>query len=145
MKRDESLFFTCSLIECIGRERRQPRAEIVRLLGPDLERIYSHADVFHCEPILKVADDFIERAGIPLGSYDVLSGVRYAIPDCWDIGEVFERLAEDCAGDLDVLSALRGIYASWITPAILNFNSDLYYQPREYLAACYREGRIIAA
>ena len=93
----------------------------------------------------KVADDFITRNGIPVGDYDVVARARYALPDCWDIGEVFQRLVEDCYGGERTLEGVRAVFRSWLCGAILNFNSDLYYQPREYLAACYREGRIIAA
>ena len=145
MKHNDALFYTCSLVECIGRETKQPRGEVIRFLDHDLVRIYSHADVFHCEPLQKVAYDFIDRAAIPTGTYDVMANSRYAVPDCWDIGEVFERLIEDSYSETDVLTGIRDVFSSWIAGAILNFNSDLYYQPREYLAACYREGRIIAA
>ena len=145
MKRDDALFYTCSLIECIGREVKQPRGEIIRFLGEDLNRIYSHADVFHCEPLRKVAYDFIERKQIPMGCFDVAEKAKYAVPDCWDIGEVFERLIEDCYEKETVLTGIQEVYSSWLTDEILNFNSDLYYQPREYLAACYREGQILAA
>ena len=145
MKRNDALFYTCCLIECIGRETKQPRGEVIRFLGQNLTRIYTHADVFHCEPLQKVAFDFIDRSAIPSGDYDVIQRSRYAIPDCWDIGEVFERLIEDCFPETDVLQGIRDVFSSWIAQAILNFNSDLFYQPREYLAACYREGHIIAA
>ncbi len=145
MKRNDALFFTCSLVECIGREVRQPRSEVIHFLGDDLRRIYTHADVFHCEEIRKVAYDFIQKDHIPTGNYDTGANVKYTIPDCWDIGEVFERLIEDCFKEGDELRGLREVFSSWICTAILNFNSDLYYQPRDYSAACFTEGHIIAA
>ena len=145
VKQNDALFYTCSLIECIGRETKQPRGDIVRLLGRDLDRIYSHADVFHCEMLLKVAYDFIDRLAIPSGLYDVVAMCRYKVPDCWEIGSVFERLIEDCYKEEDALKGVREVFGSWLAEKILHFNSDLYYQPREYLAACYKEGQIIAA
>lgn len=49
------LFYTCSLIEFIGRQQRQERSFVVRQIGKDtLTRIYKYADVFHCELIGKV-------------------------------------------------------------------------------------------
>ena len=33
------------------------------------------------------------------------------------------------------------VYTSWIDAAISNYNSDFYYQSRDYIATCYREGR----
>lgn len=145
MKQNDALFYTCCLVEQMGREVLQPRSQIVEALGTDLERIYSHADVFHCEPLLKVAWDFIDRDGIPQGSYDVEALARYRVPDAWEIGEVFARLIEDCYPEEDLPRGIREVFHSWICPAILNFNSDLYYQPRDYIAACYREGKILAA
>lgn len=144
MKNDNRLFFTCSLIEYLGRQTKNRRRDLMAYLQTDVGRIYRHADVFHCEPIEKVADDFITRCGIPVGTYDIAEGVRYEIPDYWDIGEVFERLIEDVSGEEISSGDIIDVFSSWLAEKILNFNSDLYYQPREYLAACYREGKIIA-
>ena len=143
MKYDDNLFYTCSLIEYMGRITKNHRKDLIAYLGTDIRRIYSHADVFHCEPIEKVADDFIERNQIPIGVFDNESSSRYSIPDYWDIGEVFERLVEDVAGEKDKVETIIAVFSSWLAEKILNFNSDLYYQSREYLAACYREGKIL--
>ena len=35
------------------------------------------------------------------------------------------------------------VFSSWMADKILDFNSDLYYQPREYLAECYKAGEIL--
>ena len=75
----------------------------------------------------------------------MLSRCKYEIPDYWDIGEVFERLIEDNYEEKDVLLGIKEVYGLWITDKILNFNSDLYYQSREYLAICYQEGRLLTA
>ena len=143
MKNDSNLFFTCSLIEYMGRFTKNRRRDLINYLKPDIKRIYSHADVFHCEPIEKVADDFIMRREIPTGDYDVARSARYEVPDYWDIGEVFERLIEDVSGDEILPETIAEVFSSWLAEKILNFNSDLYYQPREYLAACYRAGEIL--
>ena len=96
MKNNSALFYTCSLIEFIGRAQKQKRSAVVELLGRDtILRIYQFADVFHCEPIEKTADDFITLRQIPLGSFDNVADCRYAVPDYWTIGEVYERLIED--------------------------------------------------
>lgn len=146
MKRNNSaLFFTCSLIEFIGRKTRNKRQDVLDHLGnEDVARIYRYADVFHCEPIEKVADDFIQKGHIPFGTFDNIADCRYTVPDYWDIGEVFERLIEDTGEDSDVIECIFSVYHSWITDHILNFNSDLFYQSRDYIAACYRAGRILA-
>ena len=144
-KNNNALFFTCSLIEFIARKTKNRRCDVVNYLGKDLKQIYSYADIFHCEPIEKVADDFIVRNKILQGNYDIISVCKYTIPDYWDIGEVFERLVEDSYEEKDVLLGIKEVYESWITDKILNFNSDLYYQSREYLATCYKEGKVLTA
>lgn len=148
MKNNSALFYTCSLIEFIGRMQKQPRSAVVDFLGKDtLLRIYRFADVFHCEPIEKTADDFITLRQIPQGSFDNVAACRYTVPDYWTIGEVYERLIEDVVqgdDDLAVVDKLVEVYTAWIDAAISNYNSDFYYQSRDYIAECYREGKICA-
>ena len=145
MKNNDALFYTCSLIEYIGRITKNSRRDVIEYIKPDIKRIYSHADVFHCEPIAKVADDFITRNNIPTGSYDNIAKSKYAVPDYWDIGEVFSRLIEDTYDDGEEVQGIIDIHSSWLAERIQNYNSDLYSQPRGYLAECYREGQIIPA
>lgn len=144
-KNNNALFFTCSLIEYISRKTYNKRSDVVKSLSDDVKRIYKYADVFHCETIEKVADDFIQRNNIKNGTYDNISTCKYLVPDYWDIGEVFARLIEDCYEEQEVFSGIRLVYSSWIADKILNFNSDMYYQSREYIAACYKEGTLITA
>ena len=60
MKNDNALFYTCSLIEFIGRRQKQKRAYIVNTLVKSVvKRIYTHSDVLHCEVIDSVAEEFI--------------------------------------------------------------------------------------
>lgn len=68
-KNNSALFFTCSLVEFIGRETKNKRQDILNYLGKEeVSRIFKYADVFHCEPIEKVAEDFIERNSIVQGN-----------------------------------------------------------------------------
>ena len=142
-KNNGSLFYTCSLVEFISRQTKNHRNDVINYLDEDLERIYNYEDVFHCEPIEKVADDFIRRNQIPTGEFDNVSSCKYDVPYYWEIGEVFERLIEDNYEENEVFDGIREVYASWLAEKILNFNSDLYYQSREYIAECYKQGEII--
>lgn len=146
MKNNSALFYTCSLIEFIGRQQKQKRSELVQMMGKKtVERIYRYADVFHCESIEKTADDFIENLNIPEGDFDNVAKCRYTVPDYWTIGEVYERLIEDIAEDDEehIIDRLMEVYTSWIDAVISNYNTDFYYQSREYICECYREGTII--
>lgn len=146
MSENNDLFYVCSLVEYIGRERKLRRSEVVAGLGEEtLRRIYRHADVFHCEPIAKVAADFIALRSLPEGNFDNVAACRYAVPSYWDIGAVHARLIEDVADGADPVTKLVEVYSSWMSDALSRFNSDLFYQPRAYLAECYRAGTILAA
>jgi len=142
-KNNNSLFYTCGLIEFISRQTKNNRKEVVEYLGEDLKRIYNYQDVFHCEPIEKVADDFIIRNNIPVGEFDNISECRYNVLDYWEIGEVFERLIEDNYAEEEVFKGIIEVYSSWLAEKILNFNSDLYYQSKQYRDECYKSGEII--
>jgi len=143
MKNDSDLFYTCSLIEYIGRKCKLQRKQVTEYLGRKyLKRIYKYAGTLHCEPIEKVADDYIKMCKIPVGDFDNVKACKYEAPDYWMIGEVYGRLIEDISGD-DIIEILVTVYNSWINDAISNFNSDFYYQSREYIYECYQQGQLI--
>ena len=147
MKNNSDLFYTCSLIEFIGRERKLNRSELVRFMGEKtIRRIYRYADVVHGEMIEKTADDFITNLSIPKGTFDNVASCRYDVPDYWTIGEVYERLIEDISGDDEehIIDRLVEVYTSWISDAISNYNTDFYYQSRQYIHECYKEGTVCA-
>ena len=63
--KDNDLFYTCSLIDYIARKTKNLRSDVVNQLGKErLEKIYDLADVYHCDNIDRVCDDFIEEAEI---------------------------------------------------------------------------------
>jgi len=143
MKNDYDLFFTCSLIEYIGRECHLERGEVVKCMGKEyLQRIYKYAGTLHCEPIEKVADDYIMLCNVPRGSYDNVAKCKYEVPDYWTIGDVYGRLIEDVAKE-SVIDTLMEIYQSWISNVISNYNSDFFYQSREYIYKCYEANEIL--
>ena len=140
---NNNLFYTCSLIEYIGREKKQRRADVVAALGnAALQRIYDYSDVLHSDPIAHVADQYGQLSGLQSGSYDNVGACRYTVPSYWDIGKVFSRLVEDVAGN-DPVKGIEAVYGSWMSDAISNYNSDLFFQPRDYLKACYLAGEVL--
>lgn len=143
MKNDSALMFTCSLIEFIGRKQKLSRTDVVRSLGKEnITRIYKYADVLHCETIERVADEYITMAEIGTGEYDNIKKCKYEVPDYWTIGEVYERLIED-VDQHSTIETLHEVYFSWISEAISNYNSDFFYQPRDYIRECYLEGEVL--
>ena len=135
-QKENDLFFTCSLIDYIARKTKNTRATVVEKLGRDrLEKIYDLADVYHCDNIDRVSDDFIQEAGIPTGTFDNVAECRYAIPTHWDIGKVYKRLIKQVAANeqIDVIDALMKVYRSFISPKIDDYNSRVYYENPSYI------------
>ena len=56
---------------------------------------------------------------------------------------MFARLIEDSYEEKKIVDGILEVYHSWIADAVLNFNSDFFYQSREYIAVCYKEGEIL--
>ena len=143
-KNDNDLFYLCSLIDYIGRETKNTRDKIVKLLGDEtINHIYSYADVYHCDPIAAVAQELIEEKSIETGTFDNVSQAKYETPSYWDIGSVYTRLIEDIAAGKTVVEGVHMIYDSWINPILSDYNNPTYFQSREYIAECYREGEIL--
>ena len=145
---NNNLFFLCSLIEFIGRQQKLSRNEVVSSLGlKTLRHIYDYSDVLHCEPISKVADEYIEACKLKTGNFDNITSCKYAVPSYWDIGKVYARLVQDVTGNISekdkIIKVLNEIYTSWISDSISNFNSDFFYQPHDYIRECYIEGIIL--
>ena len=151
MINDNNLFFLCSLIEFIGRKQKLTRNDVVLSLGTKtLKHIYDFADVLHCEPIAKVADEYIELCKIKTGSFDNVAKCKYTVPSYWDIGKVYSRLVHDVTASKEnvsdknqIIKTLSEIYSSWISDSISNYNSDFFYQPRDYIRECYFEGEVL--
>ena len=145
MKNDSDLFYTCGLIEHIGRTRKLRRGEVVKKLGRDnMSRIYRYAEVLHSDSIDRVADEYCDIAGIEEGDFDNVAVCRYEVPDRWAIAGVYERLIEDVMPEGgDIVATLEEVYSSWISDAISDYNTDFFYQSRSYIAACYEAGEVL--
>lgn len=133
------------MIEHIGRTRKLRRSDVARQLGDaNLRRIYRYADVLHGDSIDRVADEYCDAAHIGEGAFDNVAACRYEVPERWAIAGVYSRLVEDVLPDGgDPVSTLQEVYASWVSDAISNYNTDFYYQPRSYIAACYEAGEVL--
>ena len=145
-QKDNDLFYTCSLIDYISRKTKNVRSYVVNKLGKErLEKIYDLADVYHCDNIERVCDDFIDDAKIEQGNFDNVGECKYSIPSHWDIGKVYKRLIKRVAEyeKIDIISALEKVYNSFISPKIDDYNSSVYYENPEYIFECYRENQML--
>ena len=145
-KKDNDLFFTCSLIDYISRKTKNTRSHVVNQLGKKrLEKIYDLADVYHCDNIDRVSDDFIEEADITSGTFDNVGECKYAIPSYWDIGKVYKRLIKQVAQSekIETIDALIKVYNSFISEKIDDYNSSVYYENPSYIFESYRENKML--
>ncbi len=145
-QKDNDLFYTCSLIDYIARKTKNVRSYVVNKLGKErLEKIYDLADVYHCDNIERVCDDFIDEAKIEQGNFDNVADCGYSIPTYWDIGKVYKRLIKRVAEyeKIDIISALEKVYNSFISSKIDDYNSSVYYENPEYIFECYRENQML--
>lgn len=145
-KKDNDLFYLCGLIDYMARKTKNERSYIVNRLGRErLEKIYDLADVYHCDNIDRVSDDFIEESDIKNGTFDNVKECGYAIPSHWDIGKVYKRLVKKVAEEdgIDTISALIKVYNSFISPKIDDYNSSVYYENPSYIYESYREGSLL--
>ncbi|MEQ2471979.1 hypothetical protein [Laedolimicola intestinihominis] len=143
-KERNDYFYVCALIEYIGRETRNHRGDIVRAIGiKGIEKLLRDAEVNHCLSFEQVSDEVISYYGIEQGDFDTLSGCKYSVPSYLDIGKLYSIMVEDCAEPGKEAEELMKIFSSFISDAISNFNSDLYYQNPDYLEWSYREGKLL--
>ncbi|MEE0788026.1 MAG: hypothetical protein U0M25_09925 [Oscillospiraceae bacterium] len=144
-KKENDLFYTCSLIDYIARKTKNRRATIVNTLGKDrLEKIYDLADIYHSDNMDRVCDDFIKVAGICDGDFDNVGDARYAVPSHWDIGKVYKRLILGVAKEqkMGVVDALLAVYNSFVSDKIDDYNSSFYYDNPQSILNVYLSGEM---
>ena len=145
-QKDNNLFFTCGLIEYIARKTKNTRSDVVNKLGKDrISKIYELADVYHCDNIDTVSDDFIEDANIVPGEFDNIAACGYSVPSHWDIGKVYKRLIKMVAEDEkeEIVDALIEVYNSFISSKIYDYNKSVYNKNPNYIFECYKEKKML--
>ena len=59
------------------------------------------------------------------------------------MGKVYARLIEDVSGEDNVVETLLKVYTSWIDEKLSDYNSSFYYEPRDYIAECWKQGVVL--
>lgn len=129
-KKNNDLFYTCSLIGYIARKTKNSPSHIVSLIGEKcISRIYDLADIYHSDNIDTVTEDIIGEYNIQNGTFDNVAECKYSIPTHWDIGKVYKRLILAVAKDSgdDIVTSLINVYSSAIVDLIEDYNSSFYY------------------
>ena len=144
-KEENDLFYVCSLVEYIARKTKNTKKVIIeKLKESNLKKIYELAEVYHCENIEKVSDEFIERAKIENGNYDIILNCNYRVPTYWEIGKVYKRLIIMVDNkEENYIKTMIEVLSSWIIEKIDNYNSSMYYENPDYIYQCYINNKIL--
>ncbi len=140
-KKENDLFFLCSLIDYIARKTKNHRVTVVDFLGKErLSKIYELSDIYHSDNIDSVSDDFITQAGIKTGNFDNVGQAKYSVPTHWDIGKVYKRLVAAIMKDenCDVVTAVQKAYHSFISEKIDDYNSSVFYDNPQNIFLAYK-------
>ena len=144
-RKENDLFFTCSLIEYIGRRTKNKRSAVANALGrARIEKIYNLADVYHSDNLDSVCAAFIASSKIPTGNFDNVSAARFAVPSHWDIGKVYKRLVLGIAREkkMPIADAVMEAYNSFVSDKIDDYNSSFYYDAPQNILNTYLEGKV---
>ena len=143
-KKNDDLFYLCSLIEYISRKTNNTKKYVVEKIGKiGLEKIYSLANIYHCENIDKVTDEIVSKYNIAMGNY-VNNNYKCRIPNYFEIGAVYERLISEINNDKsNCIDSLIEVLSSWIIEKIDNYDSSMYYENPSYIYECYKKGKIL--
>ena len=128
-KKDNDLFFLCSLIAYIARKTKNKPVSIVDYIGVNrLQKIYDLADIYHSDNIDRVCGDIIQECAIADGNFDNINTCEYNIPTHWDIGKVYKRLilSVSMENNINIIDALIAVYHSFISDLIEDYNSSIY-------------------
>lgn len=144
-RKENDLFFTCSLIDYIARKTKNKRSDVVNALGKsNIFKIYDLADIYHSDNIDRVSDDFISDAGITTGDFDNVAIAKYAVPSHWDIGKVYKRLIIGISREkgISIVDALFDAYNSFVSEKIDDYNSSFYYDAPQNILNAFLDGKI---
>ena len=141
---NNDLFYVCALVEYIARQTKNHHLVIAEALGVEgIRKLLKDAPVNHCLSFEQVSAEVVAAYHIPQGEFDAISQAKYTVPNFQDIGKLYAILIEMTAGEKTTAQAAFDLFSSFLCKALSNFNSDLYYQNPDYLAWCYREGKIL--
>lgn len=140
---DDDLYFTCYLIEIIGRDRRLERKDVVNTIGADgLRTIYNDAPILHCLSPERNVGEQCELFNIPYGTFDNLDKCSWTKPSATGIGRLYASIcayAFKTRNDqgADLLQTVVEVYNSFLDEVISDYTSPTYWQGYDYFYRCW--------
>ncbi len=141
----DDLFYVCSLIEFISRKTFNHRKDVIKYFTLEiLQWQLRVACVNHCLSFEQVSDELIEKLKIPNGDFDSVGLCKYTVPTYLSIGRVYQTLILAVVKDNNIIQTIIDVFSSFISDAISNFNSAVYYSNPDYIRCSYLEGKLCA-
>ena len=143
-KREDDIFYVCTMKEYVARITNNHRKYIVECLDEkNIRHELRVAEVNHCLSFEQVADEWIERYNIKKGNYDTVKECKYDVPEVTAIGRVYQQLILDTINDNDDIKAVKNVFSSFLSDKISDFNSNIYYSNPSYLKCSYEAGELL--
>ena len=140
MYKYSDLYYVCWLIERFGRATSLSRKETVNLIGHKRIRNYMQfADVFHCENPDKIIGELADELQIELPNADLK---KTAGPSLRQMAGVYSRIINMSHKD-DYETGVLNFFNSFLPPALLDYENELYWSSMHYLSECYKEGALL--
>lgn len=143
-KREDNVFYVCTMIEYVARITNNHRKNIILFLTKKgVEHQLKVADVNHCLSFEQVAGEWIEQYGITEGGFDTVTNCKYNVPSVTAIGRVYQQLVLAVTKENEEVQAIIDVFSSFISDEISNFNSNVYYSNPQYIENSYKEGKLL--
>lgn len=64
-------------------------------------------------------------------------------PMCGRWERSMQGLIEDVSDEDNIVETILQVFTSWIDSLLSDYNAAFYYQPRDYIAECYRQKTVL--
>lgn len=143
----DALYFVCYLIEGLSRATRNTKNDLIKYIDLTyLKHIYEFHDVYHCLPYDHLIGEQQEKLHIRPGRFNAEKRCNYKVPTVSSIARVYNRVLLKLTDEQDnidiLLTKLIEMYNSPICNKVDDFNTAMYYSPTEYIAECFKQGKV---
>ena len=133
------------MVERVARKLHQKNKYVVNSIPKEeWERLFSLANVLHCDNPLKIEAEWIEEYKLTTGNFDITDvdlELVDKIPSETQMGKVYTRLIlSTLQPEEDYIDGMIRVYNDEICNTIDNYNSSAYYEPSYVISRAYNNG-----
>ena len=126
---ENDLYFLCYMVERVARKLHQKNKYVVNSIPKEeWERLFSLANVLHCDNPLKIEAEWIEEYKLTTGNFDITDvdlELVDKIPSETQMGKVYTRLIlSTLQPEEDYIDGMIRVYNDEICNTIDNYNSS---------------------